>query len=255
MDIFIYCCVNSAILLLMACGFTLVFGVSRVANFAHGSIYILCGFMTWSFLNGLGLPYWLSVILSIFIIGLFGAVIYNILFVRVRGMPISEIIVSLALGIGILEGLRLQGIGSFKGFIGPGYILPVLVDRMLIVKGTMIDAQRLFILCIAIALIIAMWVFTRFTKTGLAMRAIAQKERVALMLGIDSDRAATLSLGIGSALAGLASIVLLPLSQVTAEAGYEVLINAVAVCIIGGLGSWGGGHTGVNWPRIYHNTH
>lgn len=240
MYIFIYCLVNSAILALMASGFTLVFGVSRVANFAHGAIYVLCGFMAWSFLNSLGLPYWLSIIISLSIVSLLGIAIYRLFFARLRGMPISEILVSLALGLLILEGLRLQGIGGFKGFIGPGYILPVFIDRTVTFAGVMIDVHRLFILGIGVALIISMWLFTRYTKTGLALRAIAQNERAALMLGIDSDWAAALSLTIGSALAGLAAIVLLPLAQVTAEAGYNVLIIAVAVCVIGGLGSWAG---------------
>ncbi len=61
-----------------------------------------------------------------------------------------------------------------------------------------------------------------------------------MMLGIDSDRAAVISLSIGSALAGLAAVLILPLGNVTAEAGYRVLIYALAVCIIGGLGSWAG---------------
>jgi branched-chain amino acid transport system permease protein len=61
-----------------------------------------------------------------------------------------------------------------------------------------------------------------------------------MMLGIDSDRAAVISLSIGSALAGLAAVIILPLGNVTAEAGYRILINALAVCIIGGLGSWPG---------------
>ena len=61
-----------------------------------------------------------------------------------------------------------------------------------------------------------------------------------MMLGIDSDRAAVISLSIGSALAGLAAVLILPLGNVTTEAGYRVLIYALAVCIIGGLGSWAG---------------
>ena len=231
---------NSAVLALMASGFTLVFGVSRVANFAHGAMYVLCGFIVWIFINKLGLPYWLSIIISLSIVSAFGIVIYRFFFARLRGMPISEILVSLALGLLILEGLRLQGIGGFKGFIGPGYIIPVFIDRIVTFAGVMIDAHRLIIFAIGVALIISMWLFTRYTKTGLALRAIAQNERAALMLGIDSDWAGALSLVIGLALAGLAAVALLPLAQVTAEAGYDVLIIAVSVCVIGGLGSWAG---------------
>jgi branched-chain amino acid transport system permease protein len=60
------------------------------------------------------------------------------------------------------------------------------------------------------------------------------------MLGIDSDLTALIALSLGSALAGLAAIAILPLGNITVEKGYDILINAIAVCIIGGLGSWGG---------------
>ena len=61
-----------------------------------------------------------------------------------------------------------------------------------------------------------------------------------MMLGINSDMTAVLSLAIGSALAGLAAVLLLPLGNIVVEGGYNVLVFAVAVCVIGGLGSWGG---------------
>jgi branched-chain amino acid transport system permease protein len=155
-------------------------------------------------------------------------------------MPVSEIIVSLAIALAILEGLRLQRMGSFRGFIGPGYVLPVFFDRTVKIVGVTIDLHRLTIIGIALVFIFCMWFFTHHTKMGLALRAIAQNERAALMLGIDSDWTATVALSLGSALAGLAAIIVLPLGQITAEAGYEVLVSALVVCIVGGLGSWTG---------------
>jgi branched-chain amino acid transport system permease protein len=69
---------------------------------------------------------------------------------------------------------------------------------------------------------------------------MAQDERAAMTLGIDSDRMAVVSMAMGSVLAGIAALVLLPLGNIVVEAGYNVLIMAVAVCIVGGLGSWTG---------------
>lgn len=240
MEIFIYGLVNSAVYALVAIGFALVYGVSRVANFAHGALYVLCGYTAWSLFNSLGLPYLMSVFLSLVTITIIGAAIYTLLLLRVRGMPVAEIIVSFAIALAILEGLRLQSIGSFKGFIGSGYILPVFVDRTVSMFGVVIDLHRILIIGVGAVLVGFMWLFTYFTKTGLALQAIAQNERAAMMLGIDSDWTATIALSFGSTLAGLAAITILPLGQVTAEAGYEVLIIAIAVCIVGGLGSWRG---------------
>jgi branched-chain amino acid transport system permease protein len=85
-----------------------------------------------------------------------------------------------------------------------------------------------------------LWFFTHHTRTGLRFRAIAQDERTALSLGINADRVAALSVSFGAAYAAIAAIVILPLGTITVEHGYDVLINALAVCIVGGLGSTGG---------------
>lgn len=240
MHLFIYGAVNSITFALLAVGFTLVYGVSRIPNFAHGALYVLVGFLTWSFINYVKVPYLLAIVLSILIAAFLGFLMYRLVLIRIRGMPTSEIIASFAIGIIILEGLRLQGIGGFKGFIGPFYVLPAFIDGSVNIGGVLVDYQRLIIIAGGIAVVAFLWVFTHHTKLGLSLRAIAQDEHAAMMLGIDPDVTAAVALSIGSALAGLAAIIILPLGNVTAEAGYDVLIYAIAVCIIGGLGSWAG---------------
>ncbi len=240
MNILIYGTVNSIIFALIAVGFTLVYGVSRLPNFAHGALYVLVGFLTWSLVNDFNLFYPLAILISMGISAILGALIYHLVLIRLRGMATSEIIASFAVGLIILEGLRLQGIGGFKGFIGPFYVLPAFIDSKIRIAGVLIDAQRLIVIFGGLAVVVSIWLFTHYTKIGLSLRAIAQDEQAAMMLGIDSDRAAVIALSIGSALAGLAAVIILPLGNVTAEAGYRVLINAIAVCIIGGLGSWVG---------------
>jgi len=240
MDILIYGTVNSVIFSLIAVGFTLVYGVSRIPNFAHGSIYVLVGFLTWSFVNDLKINYALAILLSLIIAAVIGLIIYRFILIRLRGMPTSEIISSFAISLIILEGLRMQGIAGFKGFIGPFYILHPFIEGKLTIFGVFVDYQRLIIIGAGLAIVAMLWLFTHHTKMGLSLRAIAQDERAAMMLGVNSDRTAMISLSIGSALAGLAAVMILPLGCITAEMGYKVLIYALAVCIIGGLGSWAG---------------
>ncbi len=240
MEVIVYGVANGMTFVLMAMGFSFVYGISRLPNFAHGALYVVTGFITWSFINSGGLPYWLSVVLSLLIVSLIGMAIYQFVMIRVRGMPISEIIVSFAIALAILEGLRLQGIGGFKGFIGPGYVLPRVIDGVVEMPWVTIDLQRIVIIGAGLLLLGIMWLFTHYHKIGLSLRAMAQHERAALMLGINSDRMANIALGIGSALAGLAAIVIMPLGNVNCESGYSVLTNAIAVCVIGGLGSWVG---------------
>ena len=224
----------------IAVGFTLVYGVSRIPNFAHGSIYVLVGFLTWSFVNDLKINYALAILVSLTIAAVLGFIIYRLILIRLRGMATSEIIASFAVSLIILEGLRMQGIAGFKGFIGPFYVLQPFIEGKLNIFGVFVDYQRLIIIGGGFTVVTFLWFFTHHTKMGLSLRAIAQDERAAMMLGVNSDKTAMISLSIGSALAGLAAVIILPLGSVTVEAGYKVLIYALAVCIIGGLGSWAG---------------
>ncbi len=232
MSTLIYGIVNSLIFLLIAVGFTLVYGVSRLPNFAHGALYILTGFIAWVFLNSLGLNYALSIVLSIIVTALVGAIIYRLILIRLRGMEASEIIATFAIGLAIMEGLR-------RLFAGQ-YAIPEYIDSMVRIFGVSIHVQRLIIIGVALLAVALLWIFTHYTKIGLALRAIAQDERAAMMLGIDSDLTAIVSLALGSALAGLAAVAILPLGLITVDTGYNVLTYAIAVCIIGGLGSWTG---------------
>jgi len=234
MDILIYGTINSVTLALYAIGFAMVYGVSRLPNFAHGALYVVSGFITWSFLNSLGLNYLLSILLALITTAIIGALIYQFVLIRVRGMEISEIIASYAIGLAILEGFRW---GGFKGLT---YTLPAFIEGSTEIAGVSVDYQRLLVVGIGAAVVGLLWLFTRYTRIGLAMRGMAQDERAALMLGIDSDLIAVVSMGFGSMLAGLAAVLLLPLGNIVVEAGYNILILAIAVCIVGGLGSWMG---------------
>ena len=234
MDILIYGIINSFSLALMAIGFTLVYGISRLPNFAHGALYVITGFLVWSLVHLLKLNYVVSIILALVIMGLVGAAIYRFVLIRVRGMATSEIIATYALGLAILEFLR------WGGFKGMTYTLPVFIEGSIDIGGIPVDFQRMIVIAIGIVVVTFMWLFTHFNKTGLALRGMAQDEHAAMMLGIDSDWMAVIAMAMGSILAGIAAIALLPLGNIVVEAGYNVLILSIAVCIVGGLGSWVG---------------
>jgi branched-chain amino acid transport system permease protein len=234
-EILIYGIINSITLSLLSLGFALVYSISRVPNFAHGALYIMAGYITWLFLNKfIAFPYPFAIVLAIALTGIIGALMYRFILIRIRGMEISEIIATYAIGLAILEGLR------WGGLRGMTFTLPPFVAGSVKIFGANIDYQRIIIVGSGILIFALLYLFTHFNKIGLALRGIAQDERAAMMLGIDSDMTAVISLAIGSGLAGFAAVLLLPLGSIIVEAGYNVLIFAIAVCVIGGLGSWGG---------------
>ncbi len=208
MEILIYGTINSVALALYALGFALVYGVSRLPNFAHGALYILSGFITWTVLNTFHLNYFLSILIALVATALIGSLIYQFVLIRIRGMEISEIIGSYAIA--------------------------------LTLAGVTVDYHRLAVVVVGAALVLSLWLFTRYTRIGLALKGMAQDERAALMLGIDSDIMALVAMGMGSLMAATAAVLLLPLGNIVVESGYNVLILAIAVCIVGGIGSWAG---------------
>jgi branched-chain amino acid transport system permease protein len=230
-SIIIYGLVNSVNLALIALGFSLTFGISGVANFAYGGFYILSGFLVWMLLNYLKFPFILAIIVTIGVVGLLGFVAYWVILLRVRGIPLSEVIATFALGVGILELFR------WLGFVTYEFTLPYFMKGMVMIAGVPVDYQRLFMIGIGLALVLFLYFFTHYTRVGLAFRGIAQNERTAISLGIKSDFTAALSLAFGSAMSSVAAVVILPLGIISINTGYEVLLVAVAVGIVGGLES------------------
>lgn len=231
MEILIYGITNSVTLALMAIGFSLTFGISGIPNFAHGAFYLLGGILTWIFLNELKIPYLISALLAIVMVGGLGFVLYWSLMLRLRGLAINEVIATLAVAIVIIEVLRWMG---FSGFT---YVLPTLVRGSVNIGGVWVDYQRIILVGMGVVLILLLYLFTHRTRTGLSFRAIAQNERTAIAVGIDPDWTAALSLAFGSALAVIAGLTILPLGSIDTEAGYDILLYALAVGIIGGLES------------------
>jgi branched-chain amino acid transport system permease protein len=234
LDIVIYGFFQSTALLLMAFGFSLVYGVSRVPNFAHGAIYVFTGFVAWTLVHGAGLWYPLSIVLAMAAAAVVGVAIDLLVLRRVRGLEVSEVIATYAIGLAILEGLR------HAGLRGGTYGLPLISEGTIVLLGVPVDHHRVAVMGVAVSMLAGLWLLTRYTRIGLALRGIAQDERAAMMLGIDADRTATVAVALGSALAGLGAVALLPLGSIVVEEGYKVLIYAVAVCVVGGLGSWAG---------------
>jgi len=221
-------------LALVAIGFSFVFGISGIANFAYGAFYLLGGFLTYILLNSLGLPYWISAAGSVLILFVIGAIMYRFTVQRIRGAILSEVIVTMGLGIFITEVLRASG------FIGHNRYLPAFIPGYVEIAGVGIENQRLMIIVIGLVLFLLLWAVTRYTRIGLAFRAMSQDELTALSIGLNNNYLALVSMGIGAALAVVAALCIIPQGFLTVDGAYDVLIYALAVGVLGGLGSTAG---------------
>uniref|UniRef100_A0A7C2K5W3 Branched-chain amino acid ABC transporter permease n=1 Tax=candidate division WOR-3 bacterium TaxID=2052148 RepID=A0A7C2K5W3_UNCW3 len=230
-NVLVYGVINSATFILLTLGFSIVFGISRIANFAYGAFYLSAGYLTWVFLTKANLPLFLALPLTILIMGVLGFMGYWVMIYRIRGNTLSEVIATFALGVGILEFFR------WMGFVTYEFSLPFLKKGTIEIVGIPLDYQRLLIVLIAGGLLAFLYFYTHHTRIGRAFRAIAQNERTAISLGINSDFIGALSFSLGTAVTAIAAVTVLPLGIITINIGYEVLLTAMAVGIIGGLES------------------
>ena len=119
----VYAIFNSAVLAVMALGFSLTFGFSGVANFAYGAIYILSAYLDWTFLHFLPFPYGIDIFVSICVSMALGALMYRFVLLRVRGQILSEVIATFGIGLATLE------LFQYLGLVGYEYTLPVLINK------------------------------------------------------------------------------------------------------------------------------
>ncbi len=135
----IYGFINSVILALVALGFNLTFGISGVSNFAYGALYIMSGYTVWILVNQFSAPFFVAALVSVTVTAVFGALLYRLVLLRVRGQVISEVIATFGVGLAILELFR------FLGFTGFEYTLPPFTDGAILIGSTYVDHQRLWI--------------------------------------------------------------------------------------------------------------
>lgn len=239
--ILIYGFIKAVTLALVALGFNLTFGISGVANFAYGAIYVFAGYLSWLLLNKVavvllgagGAVVWsiLTGVVAVLVSAALGALLFRLILIRLRGMILSEVIATFAVGLAILETFRALG------FIGHEFTLPKLFEGSFELMSIPVDYQDLMIVLIGAGLALFLYLFTRNTRMGLAFRGIAQDERTALSLGINSDKVAMYSVAFGAGYVAIAAVFILPRGLIGVNQGYSVLIDALAVCIVGGLGS------------------
>ena len=231
LETLVYGLVQGAVLMLTALGFSLTFGLSGVPNFAHGGLYILSGYTAWWLLRKAGWPLPLAILGAVALAGLVGAALYRLVIRQVRGVPLAEVIASFAVGVAILEVFR------WLGFVSYDFHLPVLVRGSVVLGDTVVDWHRLLLVAAALGLSLGLYGFGRYTRVGLALRALAQEEYTALAVGIRPDWAATVAVALGSALAAVAAVLILPLGIISINLGYDAMMVALAVTVLGGLES------------------
>ena len=230
MEILIYGAVTSAIYAMLAVGFTLIFGVARMLNLAHGSFYALGAYGTYVLTSVVGLPLWLAALLAIAGVALFGVVVEKVLIRPLRSSQLGVLMITLAVSLVVEQTLFLVFGSEYRN-------VPAFVETKVSLGGVDVAGQRLLTLAVAGVAIGALYLFIQKTRLGSAILAISQDAEAAKYMGIPSDRIFSLVMAISASLAALAGILAGPFLSVQPSMHLLPIVKAFAIVVVGGLGS------------------
>ena len=216
--------------LLMAIGFTLVFGVMRVVNFAHGEFYMLGAFSAYVCVTKLQLPF-LAAVLATFVLTLIiGWLIEVVVMKGFRSDELNGMIATIGLAM-ILQN------GALMIFGPDPQSMPPVAEGVVSLGPVMLPMSRLYVVAFSIVVLVVLYVFLMHSKGGRALRAVVQDIEIANAQGIRSQFMYPLGFGIGVALAAIAGALMAPVFSVSPSIGSTPLLKAFIVVILGGLGS------------------
>jgi len=238
---------DGALLVLIALGYTMVYGIIELINFAHGDVFTLGGFIGIALFGLIGItpghtgtfglllvPIVLGVlIVSMALTGLVNVTIERVAYRPLRHQPrLAPLITAVGMSF-ILE-------GAMFIWKGPNYVQSpsLLPTYQLTILGAQVDTRELFVIATAVVLMIALSSFVEFTRLGKAMRATAQDRDAALLMGIDIDRTISTTFLIGAALAAAGGMMFgFYLNNIRFDSGFNNGLAAFTAAVFGGIGN------------------
>jgi branched-chain amino acid transport system permease protein len=218
------------IYVIMALGFTLIFGIMRIVNFAHGEFYMLGAMVVYFVFGQLQMPFFVAVVAAGIVTAALGVLIERVLFRPLVGEEMPGMIMSLAVGI-VLQSLAMIAFGPAE----------LTVPRPFSGTWTLVNAavpwDRTVVALCALAILSVFYLFLKYSRLGLAMQAVAQDPATSSLMGVESGGIYAASFGIASLLAGLAGALMAPVYNVGPYMGEMPMLKAFVVVILGGLGS------------------
>jgi len=216
---------------LIAVGLTLIFGIMRVVNFAHGEFLMLGMYLAfWSFtLWGLD-PYFLLVVA----VPLFFAIGLGIYALVMRGVIHASHNVQIFTTVGLSTALQNVALVFWTGDFR--FVRPWESSIVVRILGAAFNLSQVIAFAVALLFTLALFAFMKWTHAGRVMRATAQDGEAATLMGIDTDRVYRLAFAMGIACVGVAGVLVSPLYSVYPTAGLQFVLLAYVVVVLGGLG-------------------
>ena len=224
---------RGSIYALIALGYTMVYGIIELINFAHGEIFMTGAFFTWWFMSALAIPFPVASLMGIMLATLLGVGIERVAYRPLRDAPRFAVVISvLGMSIFLQNMARIVWGAEFQVFEIDFGIPPVVIGSVII------PFKKIFILVVSLILMVALSLFVTKTYLGKAMRATAADREAAEMMGISSNAVIVLTFVIGSALGAVAGILYaVNYNSIDPYMGFNAGMKAFAAAVLGGIGN------------------
>ncbi len=220
---------------LIALGYTMVYGIAKMLNFAHGDIIMVGGITTFTVMQYTNMPPWVAVLAAVAVCTVLGVVIEKVAYKPLRGVSSLTVLIT-AIGVSyLLQNVALLTFGTENKSYSFSFLTALnwQINEHLIIQGSTIVN-----VVIMLVIMVALLLFVHFTKQGKAMRAVSEDNGAAQLMGINVNATISLTFAIGSALAGIAGFMYIgTYSQIGAYAGTMPGIKAFTAAVFGGIGS------------------
>jgi branched-chain amino acid transport system permease protein len=217
---------------LIGIGLTMIFGVMRVINFAHGDLLMLGMYLTWALFNAFGWDPYLSLLVTAPLMYLWGAFLQKTFINRVLGaLPQNQILLTIGLGLIMTNAVMLIATSDYR------ILTTTYSSSSFDLFGLSVSQPLLYSFLVTGVITGALFWFLSKTDTGQAIRATAQDRDAAQLMGINVKRMSVLAMGLGTALAGTAGALLAPTYYIFPQVGGPFTLKAFVVVVLGGMGS------------------
>jgi branched-chain amino acid transport system permease protein len=227
-----------ALLFLLGSGLSLIFGVMRIVNLAHGSYFLLGSYVALTVIWTTG-SWLLAIPVAALAIAAVGLLMERVFLRAVGSDPLRQVLLTFGFAL-LFQQAALDIWGGNNLEINP----PAMLTRSLVVAGLYLPVYRIFMLALALAIGLALWLTLDRTRAGATVRATVDDTQMARGVGIDTSRVSMLIFGLGALLAGLGGVIGGAFLGVYPGLDFDILPLAFAVVIIGGMGSLGGAAIG-----------
>ena len=226
---------SAAAVFLVASGLSIIFGVTRVVNFAHGSFYMLGAFFAYTFTSQLTsvVGFWVAMLLSAITVGLIGVVVEILILRRVYQAPeLFQLVATFGVILVIQDlALLVWGAEDLLGPLAPG------LDSTVNIFGTLLPEYDLALIALSLIVLVALWLLFNRTRWGCLVRAATEDREMVGVLGVNQTWLFTGTFFLGSLLAGLGGAAQLPKGGANLLMDFEILAPIFVVVVIGGMGS------------------